>query len=204
MKKYKGYNKQQTSDKQMRIDKREPILAYIVAQPHKLMKLMPKSAENLHRTYGKVKGNEEWQFANTVSLEVCHNDYAVFSELLDFIDETGWLKTYVDTEDNARVYFDTRKLRTYYNWTHRGPKQYFYIERILKYFYTNTLFTMYLNFHDALNRNCRSFTFSTIEEGDVAEIGIWLKDVHGITASVDETSLVFNEAEFEKFLKFLD
>ncbi len=202
-KKYKGYHKKATSQTTLRIDKREGILAYIVANPDKLLMTDVNLAASLHSEYGRVKGNKDWQFAHTAALDVEHSDEIVFNHILDEIDETGWLKTYVDKDDTYRQYFDTRKLRNYYKWTHKGQDRAFYIERIMKYFYTMKLFACYTLFHeDALNHADRTFTFK-LSAADVNEIGKWLNDVHGLPTTRTKTTLRFDEEVFNRFLFLL-
>lgn len=143
---YRGYHKKATSDKMMRIIKRERILSIIIAGHQsgnaELRRVNPTPE-------GMKRSDMSWHDANLTKITIRHHveHQEIFDWKVRIIEETGWLKNsrpriYKEGDLLIAEWSDTRKLRIYYDWLHKSRK--FTLERVLKYMYSPLFMAMYV------------------------------------------------------------
>lgn len=198
MSKYKGYSKQPTSDKMMRIIKRERILAMIIANGAELNKIAPEEAEKLFTGIRRVKSNKDWQFSHTCGLTIKSSDYEFFNWKLDLIEECEWLKNFVDIDDDKRMYFDTRKLRIFYKWMHKSG--HFYIENVLKYMYSPMFPAILMMECGQYEEEQLILHLQHLSTDDRTELVIWFEDIFGLHPVPLHGSLWFGKEDTSKLI----
>ena len=209
---YKGYSKQATSDKMMRIIKRERILSIIIAGYQSGY----ADLRRVHPTPAGIKRSDmSWHDANLTKLTIRHHisHQELFDYKLRIIEETGWLKNshpriYKDGDMLVAEWSDTRKLRIYYDWLHKSRN--FTLERVLKYMYSPLFMAMYL-LDQGLNvvggRICIYTGFSGSKETE--RLNEWIHDILGCTTYVikhdDAQDIILIEDEYkEAFLNLIE
>ncbi len=139
MDRFKGYSKVATSDKMMRIIRRERILSVLIGNasitsiPEEEARIFLKKYSHDKDLYdSKCAGLTRMSFSEPLE----HRDY--FEWKVSMIEKTKWLfdlRTTVDDECYKASWQDTKKLRIYKKWLHKGKQ--FTCENVLKYMYSN-------------------------------------------------------------------
>lgn len=186
---YKGYNKKATSDKMMRIIKRERILSIVIAGHQsgnaELRRVNPTPE-------GMKRSDMSWHDANLTKLTIRHHvkNKELFDWKLHIIEETGWLKhsrPKVNREGDMLIaeWSDTRKLRIYYDWLHKARA--FTLEKILKYMYSPLFLAMLVldqGLEVVTNRVCIYTGFSGGSDTD--RLNKWIHDIFGYSTFVSK------------------
>ena len=138
MAKFKGYSKQATSDKMMRIIKRERILSILLGNAS-LIKVPEDEAKAFLQRFSKDDKVFDWKTHNLTRMSFYepleHKDY--FDWKVSLIKETKWLfnpKILSDEKGCSASWQDTKKLRIYRKWLYKGKQ--FTCEDVLKYMYS--------------------------------------------------------------------
>lgn len=193
MKTFKGYNKKQTSDKMMRIIKRERIMSCLVGRA-KLEKVPKDEALKLigdnHNYDAKTL---EWKSKNIVRMTICEHisnkDY--FNWKLKMFKETGWLRNQKVWRNGDYLYaswYDTRKLRIYYKWMHRAHKK--TLKRILKYMYSPLFIAILAMDNGRINNDgLLEINLQLNDKESSLLLKQWFKDIFNIDIAFKANSL---------------
>lgn len=175
---YKGYTKQATSQKMMRIIKREYILSIIIAgiqSGHVTLERTEPTPEGMRRS------DMDWHEANRTTMTIKHAtfDKELFDYKLYLIRSTEWLdKSLVSVEEkdgfHIATFTDTNKLRLYYNWLHK--KKEFTIQNVLKYMYSPLFLAMHFLDQVVPINGDLSLVFD-LPKSDLDELKKWMLEV---------------------------
>lgn len=211
MAKYKGYHKKATSDKMMRIVKRERILSFILGGAT-LEKVPVEEAEQLLQQFASNPQAYEWKTKNLVRFEICEHaenkDY--FDWKIKLIKETGWLRnmrTWQEGDFYYASWHDTRKLRIYRKWLYKANKR--VLERVLKYMYSELFAAVLFMDRGGLTKEQEIVIDTGFNYGDNAEqLKIWFKDILNLNAEVritpDGHYLKFDYSQSRKLLELIE
>lgn len=196
---YKGYSKKATSDKMMRIIKRERILSIIVSGYYS----DSATLERVNPTpEGILRSEMSWRDANLTRLTIMHSkdEKHIFDWKVKLIEETGWLYNpkFYETEMLLCVEWeDTKKLRIYYDWLHYAKL--FTVRKILKYMYSPLFISMF--FIDQRDKNVmkdKNFMISLPYEEDVESLKKWANDIFGYNFESEHLTFDFYQIEFNR------
>lgn len=155
MAKFKGYSKKATSNKMMRIIKRERILSMLIGKAS-LTKVPPEEAKVALKRFSDNQEVFDWKVNNLTRMSIVeplkHKDY--FDWKLNLIKETGWLrnpKIFINREQCSASWQDTKKLRVYRKWLYRGNQ--FTCEQVLKYMYSPLFLAILVMEKGYINKN---------------------------------------------------
>lgn len=203
---YKGYNKKATSDKTMRIDKRERILPIILGNASlEKMSLfeIKKDEDSLYEKISNIKNNIPVKL--TIREPINRKEY--FYWKLSLIRSTNWLyqeELNIEEDSLTVSWKDTRKLRIFYKWIYKSNKKTY--ETVLKYMYSPLfLIIISLELGEIVNGSLRINTGITY--GQSAEfLKNWMKDILDLDSEVDKLNghaIVFSLDSTEKAVKMI-
>lgn len=201
MVRFKGYSKTATSDTTLRIDKRERIIACILAGGT-LEKLSPEMS---------VNSSQDGQPKNLVRLTIYEHmeneDY--FDWKLRMLQEADWLSNFKTWgKDNVlyATWQDTRKLRIYYKWIYKNHKKTY--EQVLKYMHSPLFPAILIMENGAINKSKELLIDLGVNHGESARLlQQWFKDIFDVYTDVikapESHYLSFDQLSTKKILSVI-